>query len=133
MTWPPSCTSPRPRSSGHWRSWIFPADVQVRVEGGELAATVAAELTKLPDATLQAEVAQAVVAEGLTRTEVTELVQAVRARRPAPEPPTRADHDRPGRLLRHGPLEEGVGDHGTASAPQGRQAAPGRESPEQAA
>jgi ParB family transcriptional regulator, chromosome partitioning protein len=62
----------------------LPADVQVRVEEGELAATVAAELTKLPDAELQAEVAQAVVAEGLTRTEVTELVQAVKARRPAP-------------------------------------------------
>jgi ParB family chromosome partitioning protein len=62
----------------------LPADVQVRVEGGELAATVAAELTKLPDPTLQAEVAQTVLAEGLTRTEVTELVQAVRARRPSP-------------------------------------------------
>lgn len=62
----------------------LPADVQIRVEEGELAATVAAELTKIPDADLQAEVAQAVVAEGLTRTEVTELVQAVRARRPAP-------------------------------------------------
>ena len=62
----------------------LPAEVQGRVEGGELAATVAAELTKLPDATLQAEVAQAVIAEGLTRTEVTELVQAVKARRPTP-------------------------------------------------
>ena len=62
----------------------LPAHIQVRVEGGELPATVAAELTKLPDAALQAEVAQAVVNEGLTRTEVTELVQAVRARRPAP-------------------------------------------------
>jgi ParB family chromosome partitioning protein len=62
----------------------LPADVQARVEGGELASTVAAELAKIPDATIQAEVAQAVVAEGLTRTEVTELVQAVKARRPAP-------------------------------------------------
>lgn len=62
----------------------LPAEVQGRIEGGELAATVAAELTKLPDPTLQAEVAQAVVAEGLTRTEVTELVQAVKARRPTP-------------------------------------------------
>jgi len=61
----------------------LPADVQARVEGGELAATVAAELTKLPDPAIQAEIAQAVVAEGLTRTEVTELVQAVKARRPA--------------------------------------------------
>ena len=62
----------------------LPTDIQVRVEGGELAATVAAELARLPDANLQAEVAEAVVAEGLTRTEVTELVQAVKARRPAP-------------------------------------------------
>jgi ParB family chromosome partitioning protein len=70
----------------------LPAEVQARVEGGELAATVAAELTKLPDAASQAEIAQAVVAEGLTRTEVTELVQAVKARRPAssrrPDPVT---------------------------------------------
>lgn len=62
----------------------LPAEVQGRVEGGELAATVAAELTKLPDPVLQAEVAQAVVAEGLTRAEVTELVQAVKSRRPTP-------------------------------------------------
>jgi len=62
----------------------LPADVQVRVEGGELAATVAAELSKIDDPTIQAEVAEAVVAEGLTRNEVTELVQAVKARRPAP-------------------------------------------------
>jgi ParB family chromosome partitioning protein len=63
----------------------LPTEVQVRVEGGELAATVAAELARLPDSNLQAEVAEAVVAEGLTRTEVTELVQAVKARRPAPD------------------------------------------------
>jgi ParB family chromosome partitioning protein len=63
----------------------LPAEVQDHVEGGELAATVAAELTKLPDPALQAEVAQAVIAEGLTRTEVTELVQAVKARRPNPK------------------------------------------------
>jgi ParB family chromosome partitioning protein len=70
----------------------LPVDVQARVEGGELAATVAAELTKLSDPSLQVKVAQAVVAEGLTRTEVTELVQAVKARRPAltrrPDPVT---------------------------------------------
>jgi ParB family transcriptional regulator, chromosome partitioning protein len=62
----------------------LPAEVQNHVEGRELAATVAAELTKLPDPALQAEVAQAVIAEGLTRTEVTELVHAVKARRPTP-------------------------------------------------
>jgi ParB family chromosome partitioning protein len=62
----------------------LPADVQARVEGGELASTVAAELAKIPDAAVQAEVAQAVVSEKLTRNEVAELVQAVKARRPAP-------------------------------------------------
>ena len=63
----------------------LPTVVQGRVEGGELAASVAAELARLPDSNLQAEVAEAVVTEGLTRTEVTELVQAVKARRPAPD------------------------------------------------
>src|SRR4051812_13935212 len=62
----------------------LPTEVQGRVEEGELAATVAAELTKLPDAALQAKVAEVVIAEGLTRSEVTELVQAVKARRPTP-------------------------------------------------
>jgi ParB family transcriptional regulator, chromosome partitioning protein len=62
----------------------LPADVQARVEGGELASTVAAELAKLPDAAVQAEVAQAVVSEKLTRNEVAELVQAVKSRRPVP-------------------------------------------------
>jgi ParB family chromosome partitioning protein len=62
----------------------LPVEVQAGVEGGELAATVAAELTKLPDAAIQSEVAKAVVEEGLTRTEVVALVQAVKSRRPAP-------------------------------------------------
>ena len=61
----------------------LPAEVQGQVEGGELAATVASELAKLPDAAAQAEVARVVVSEGLTRSEVSELVQAVKARRPA--------------------------------------------------
>ncbi|HMB04954.1 MAG TPA: ParB/RepB/Spo0J family partition protein [Isosphaeraceae bacterium] len=64
----------------------LPAEVQTQVEQGALAATVAHELAKLPDPAVQAEVAQAVMAEGLTRSEVTELVQAVKARRPAPAP-----------------------------------------------
>jgi ParB family chromosome partitioning protein len=63
----------------------LPAEVQSHVEGGALAATVAAELSKLPDPELQAEVAEAVISEGLTRSEVTELVQAVKARRPTPQ------------------------------------------------
>jgi ParB family chromosome partitioning protein len=64
----------------------LPTEVQDRVEQGALAATVAHELAKLPDPAVQSEIAQAVVAEGLTRSEVTELVQAVKARRPAPAP-----------------------------------------------
>ena len=38
----------------------------------------------LVDLHVQAQVAQVVVAEGLTRTEVTQLVQPVKARRPTP-------------------------------------------------
>jgi ParB family chromosome partitioning protein len=67
----------------------LPVPVQAQVEQGALAATVAAELTKLPEPAMQAEVAQAIVDQGLTRSEVTEVVKAVRARRPAqtrPEP-----------------------------------------------
>jgi ParB family chromosome partitioning protein len=64
----------------------LPEAVQAQVEQGTLAPSAAYEVGKLDDPTLQAEVAQAVVAEGLTRSEVTELVQAVRARRPAPAP-----------------------------------------------
>ena len=61
----------------------LPAPVQAQVEQGALAATVAAELTKLPEPAMQAEVAQAIVDQGLTRSEVAEVVKAVRARRPA--------------------------------------------------
>ena len=63
----------------------LPARVQTQVEHGVLAPTVAAELAKLPDAETQAEVAQAVVDQDLTRSEVAELIKAVRAKRPAPE------------------------------------------------
>src|SRR5262245_36015954 len=62
----------------------LPVDIQGRVESGEIAPTSAAELARLPDPAMQSELAEAVVSEGLTRTEVAELVQAVKARRPAP-------------------------------------------------
>jgi ParB family chromosome partitioning protein len=62
----------------------LPGEVQEKVEGGALAPTVAAELARIDDPRLVAEVAEAVVSEGLRRSEVSELVQAVRARRPAP-------------------------------------------------
>lgn len=62
----------------------LPRSVQERVEQGGLAPSVAYEVGKLDDPTLQVEVAQAAVTESLTRSEVTELVQAVKARRPTP-------------------------------------------------
>jgi ParB family chromosome partitioning protein len=62
----------------------LPASVQQAVEQGTLAPSTAYEVGKLEDPALQAEVAMAAVAEGLTRSEVTELVQAVKAKRPAP-------------------------------------------------
>jgi ParB family transcriptional regulator, chromosome partitioning protein len=64
----------------------LPEAVQAQVEQGTLAPSAAYEVGKLPDPALQAEVARAAVVEGLTRSEVSELVQAVKARRPAPSP-----------------------------------------------
>jgi ParB family transcriptional regulator, chromosome partitioning protein len=67
----------------------LPEPVQARVEQGTLAATVAHELTKLNDPAVQAELAATIVDQQLTRSEVEEVVKAVRARRPAqgrPEP-----------------------------------------------
>ena len=62
----------------------LPASVREQVEQGVLAPATAYEVSKVADPTLQAEVAQAAVAEGLSRTEVSELVQAVKAKRPVP-------------------------------------------------
>jgi ParB family chromosome partitioning protein len=62
----------------------LPASVQERVEHGVLAPSAAAEIAKLPDAALQVEVAEAVVAGGLNRSEITEVVRAVKAKRPVP-------------------------------------------------
>ena len=71
----------------------LPAPVQAQVEQGALAATVAAELTKLPEPAMQAEVAQAIVDQGLTRSEVAEVVKAVRGRRPAQTRPDPVEVD----------------------------------------
>lgn len=71
----------------------LPAPVQAQVEQGALAATVAAELTKLPEPAMRAEVAQAIVDQGLTRSEVAEVVKAVRARRPAQSRPDPVEVD----------------------------------------
>ena len=62
----------------------LPASVQERVEQGALAPATAYEVSKVEDPTLQAEVALAAVDEGLKRSEVAELVQAVKAGRQAP-------------------------------------------------
>jgi ParB family chromosome partitioning protein len=62
----------------------LPASVQERVEQGALAPATAYEVSKVEDPTLQVEVALAAVGEGMKRSEVAELVQAVKARRPVP-------------------------------------------------
>lgn len=67
----------------------LPSAVQARVEQGELAPSSAAEIAQLPDHKTQAAVAEAVVAGGLKRDEVTALVRAVKSQRPVPK--TRPD------------------------------------------
>jgi ParB family chromosome partitioning protein len=62
----------------------LPALVQEQVDAGTLAIRSAAEIARLPEPDLQLQVAQAAVAEGLKRDEVAALVQAVKAKRPAP-------------------------------------------------
>lgn len=64
----------------------LPGEVQEQVDTGSLAPSVAYEIGKLPDPGQQAEVARAVVAEGLNRTEVGQVIQSIKARRPAPSP-----------------------------------------------
>jgi ParB family chromosome partitioning protein len=67
----------------------LPEQVQNQVERGDLAPTVAYEVSKLPDHDQRLALAEAAVAEKLTRSEVAEAVKAVRARRPVP--PARPD------------------------------------------
>jgi ParB family chromosome partitioning protein len=62
----------------------LPEAVQGHVERGTLSPATAYEVAKLPEPTMQAEVAAAAVSEGLTRPEVVEFVQAVKAKRLAP-------------------------------------------------
>jgi ParB family transcriptional regulator, chromosome partitioning protein len=64
----------------------LPEAVQVQVEQGALAPRTAYEIGRLDNPTAQAAVAQAAVQDGLTRAEVSEVVQAVKARRPVPVP-----------------------------------------------
>jgi len=58
----------------------LPEAVQERVEQGELAPSVAYEVSKLQDPAAQAEVAARVVAEGLNRAETVEAVRQVEGR-----------------------------------------------------
>jgi ParB family transcriptional regulator, chromosome partitioning protein len=62
----------------------LPCTVQEQVEQGALAPSAAAEIAKLPDPEQQHAVAQEAIASGLKRSEVAAVVQAVKAKRPAP-------------------------------------------------
>jgi ParB family transcriptional regulator, chromosome partitioning protein len=62
----------------------LPEAIRESVDAGAIGADVAYQLTQVADPADQLELAQAVVAEKLTRSEVAEAVRAVRARRPAP-------------------------------------------------
>jgi ParB family transcriptional regulator, chromosome partitioning protein len=64
----------------------LPAEIQERVDGGKLPASVAYEVSKLEDSGQQIALAEAVAEHGLKRDEVARAVQAVRANRPAPSP-----------------------------------------------
>lgn len=63
----------------------LPAEVQDRVDNGSLPAHTAFEVTRLDDPGDQVAVAEIAVTQNLKRAEVGELVQAMKARRPAPE------------------------------------------------
>jgi ParB family transcriptional regulator, chromosome partitioning protein len=62
----------------------LPATVQDQVERGALAPNTAYEVSQLADPEAQAALAEAVVEQKLTRAEVAQAVQAVKARRPTP-------------------------------------------------
>jgi ParB family chromosome partitioning protein len=69
----------------------LPPSVQEQVEQGALGPTVAYEVGKLERPEDQVAVAQVAVEQGLRRAEVAELANQVRARRPAPERPTKPE------------------------------------------
>lgn len=56
----------------------LPATIQAQVDMGELAPTVAYEVAKLPTPEIQAELADRILAEGLTRSDVVEEVRAAK-------------------------------------------------------
>lgn len=61
----------------------LPAQVQAHIDGGAIAPSVGVELAKIESVEAQAEVAERIVAEGLTRSEAAAAVKTVKARRPA--------------------------------------------------
>jgi ParB family chromosome partitioning protein len=63
----------------------LPCTVQDQVEQGALAPSTAAEIAKLADPEEQEVIAEEAIASGLKRAEVAAVVQAVRAKRPAPQ------------------------------------------------
>jgi ParB family chromosome partitioning protein len=62
----------------------LPDAVQARVDSRELAARAAYEISKLPDADAQAELAEEIVAGGLSVSQTADVVKARKAGRPAP-------------------------------------------------
>lgn len=64
----------------------LPSPVQEQVEQGVLAPSVAYEVSKLDDPADQQAVAAHIVAAGMNRSEVVEIVEAVKARRPVTRP-----------------------------------------------
>lgn len=61
----------------------LPAPVQDQVEAGKLAPSVAYEVSRIDDADEQTEVAERVIAEGLSRDETVEVVRQAKDRKPA--------------------------------------------------
>jgi ParB family transcriptional regulator, chromosome partitioning protein len=61
----------------------LPTPVQEQVEAGKLAPSVAYEVSRIEDATEQAEVAKRVIVEGLSRDQTVEVVRQSKARKPA--------------------------------------------------
>lgn len=62
----------------------LPAAVQDQVERGDLPASTAAEVAKAGDPATQVRVARAAVEGGLSRADVADFVQSIKARKPAP-------------------------------------------------
>jgi ParB family transcriptional regulator, chromosome partitioning protein len=61
----------------------LPASVQDRVESGDLPAVSAYHVAKIEDPQVQAEVAERIIGEGLTRDQTIEVVRQAKARKPA--------------------------------------------------